>query len=103
MKNPLLSDDPLIFCRVLHVDYLNLKFQSDRRQNVGTRAFGRGPILSRERVFWPFHQVKTYIMAFKGEISLIKVVGHVTHDILAKFGKNLVVNVVRVAKKMTKF
>ena len=38
-------------------------------------------------------------MAFKGEILLIKVVGHVTHDILAKFGKILVVNVVRVAKK----
>ena len=39
-------------------------------------------------------------MAFKGEISLIKVVGHVTNDILAKFGKILVVNVVRVAKKL---
>ena len=39
-------------------------------------------------------------MAFKGEILLIKVVGHVTHDIVTKFWIFLVENTVRVAKKL---
>ena len=41
-------------------------------------------------------------MAFKGKISLIKVVGHVTHDNMSKFWSFLVVNMVRVAKKLNK-
>ena len=84
MKNPLLSDDPLMFYRVVHVDYLNIKFQSDQKKIVGTRAFGRGPILSRERGFCTFHQDNTQIKSFKVKILLIKVVGHVRHDTLTK-------------------
>ena len=85
MKKSLLVDNQIMFNRVLHVDNLNPKFHGHWLKIVGTRALERGQILPRESVFWPFHLDKTFKMTFDGQVTLTKVVGHISIDLDTNF------------------
>ena len=74
-----------MFNQVLYVDNLNPKFRGHWLRIVGTRALERGQILPRESVFWPFHLDNTFKMTFDGQVTLTKVVGHVSIDLDTNF------------------
>ena len=99
MKKSLLVDNQIMFNRVLHVDNLNPKFHGHWLKIVGTRALERGKILPRESVFWPFHLDKTYKMTFAGQVTLTKVVGHVSIDFDNDFKHTEVILMARTGKK----
>ena len=63
------------------MDNLNLKFHGAQMKIVVSRACQRGPIPSRESVFWPIFHENTQIMASQVKKSQIKVVRDVKFDL----------------------
>ena len=102
MKKSLLDDNPIMFIGVLHVDYLNPKFHGLWLKIVGTRALEKGKILPRESVFWPFHLDKTFKMTFDGQVTLTKLVGHISIDLDTKFQHTEAIFMLRRGKKVPK-
>ena len=102
MKKSLLVDNQIMFIRVLHVDNLNPKFHGHWLKIVGTRALERGKILPRESVFWPFHLDNTFKMTFNGQVTLNKVVGHISTDLETNFQHTEAIFMLRRGEKVPK-